>query len=99
MRRVVAESAHHVEALLELRPAREAVFPRDDELRIGKRERIIEHSFQRLACKLRVVPEDAPGSGGLARALRLQQLFRLQLQLGEVGTRRQLTGGHNTLLS
>jgi hypothetical protein len=80
--------------LLQLRPRLEAVFPGDNEQRVGERERRVEHGLERLSPEPWMVGPDAGGGGKMTLAMPLVELVRLDLELSEVRTRGQRTGRH-----
>src|SRR5436305_11752588 len=94
MRCVRADAARGFDVVLERRPALEAVFAGDDELRVREGELGIEHRGRRLVLQSRVVSDDPRGGGLPAGTVELMELAGLALQLREARPRGQGPGRH-----
>ena len=82
------DGVRELDAVLQLGPAVETIFARDDQLSIGKRERRGKDSVGRLTFEARVMRGDARGGRRSAAPMLLLELVRLDLQLTETWTRR-----------
>ena len=87
--RSVAIGLGQLDAVLQLRPAVEAVLARDDELRVGERRAVVSRTAcERLALESGMMRGDARGGRGPAVTMLLMELVRLDLELSEIRTRR-----------
>ena len=80
------ERVRQLDMLFQPGPRVKAVFARDDELRVGERERRVEYGLEGLAAKPRMVSTDPGRRGEVPVAMRLVELVRLDLELREVRT-------------
>lgn len=92
MRTEFRDSVRKLDVVLELRPISEAVLPRDDQLRVGERQRFVEGRLKRLALQAWMVRGDASGGRWLPVAMRTMKLIRLDLELIEVRAEGERTG-------
>src|SRR5262245_51488401 len=83
-----------LDAMLQLGPVPEAVFPGDDELRIRKGQRLLQHRLWRPSIRFRMMRGDPSCRGTVALAMRSAQFVRLNLQLVEARTWRESPGRH-----
>src|SRR5262245_45779794 len=83
-----------LDALFQLGPVAEAVFPGDDELRVRKGQRRVQHRLGRPSFHCRMMRGDPSGRGHVAIAMCTAQLVRLNLELVEARTWRECSGRH-----
>src|SRR5262245_23938678 len=83
-----------LDAALQIAPVAETVFPRDNELRVRKSQRLVEHRAGRPFLHLRMMRGDASCGGDVAIAMRTPQLVRLNLELVETRTWRESSSRH-----
>src|SRR5262245_47168773 len=81
------------------RPAGETVLPRDRELCVAEAQLCIEDRRVSSSIELPMKFSDALGSLRIARGMRLEQIFRLILEMIEIGARRQAFYWHTNFLS